>query len=365
MRIYDPVKVYFEKDCLIKYGNEIPGERILILTGRHSSKANGSLDELKGVLSGRELFVLDEVGANPTLSFVCDAADRFRDKGIDCVIGLGGGSAIDAAKAVAVLLANDKDSDIEKLFYADRNAAHLPIVAIPTTCGSGSEVTPFSVITDERVGMKRTIFTQLFACLAFADYKYLKTMPYKECVSTCFDAMAHNIESYLSANANTFNRFNSVKGLHLFRDIKDCLLSKDAYAKAKDIEFEKMMGAALMGGYAITVNTTTIPHGLANRVPHELNIPHGLAVLMFIPGFMRQYNDQNAVSKLLEYMGFDSMDSFEEYILKVTGPLEIPKTLWEDISTKMLSDTHKLKSYPYVLTKEKLDAYPCKLMKLV
>lgn len=286
MKLYNPTKVYFEKDCVAKYGREIVGKHVLILTGRYSSKGNGSLNDVTaGIRAGVKISVFDEVEPDPTVATVVRAADRYRGTRVDMCIGVGGGSAIDAAKAVAVLLASDGRADIEKLFFADRDVPHLPIAAVPTTCGTGSEVTPFSVLTDTQRYTKRTIFTQLYPQLALIDHKYLRTIPYRECVSTCVDALAHLIEAFLSSRANGYNRFYSITGLRLFQEIKGCISSPGRFDEIDDSVREKLMACAMFGGYAIAANGTGIPHGLANSMPHELKISHGRSVIMFVPGF--------------------------------------------------------------------------------
>lgn len=362
MKLYNPTKVYFEKDCVAKYGGEIAGKRTLVLTGRHSSRVNNSLDDVLAALGGdANVYVFDEIEPDPAISTVLRAAREYRGAGVEVCVGVGGGSSIDAAKAVAVLLANDEDADIEKLFFADRNAARLPVVAVPTTCGTGSEVTPFSVLTDTEKGTKRTIFSQLYPELALVDSKYLRTIPYKECVSTCVDALAHLIEAFLSSRANDYNRFYSLTGLGLFGEYRRSIESPEAFASAGDDTREKMMACALFGGYAIASNGSGIPHGLANTVTHELKISHGRSVILFIPGFLRGFQNQEDVSRILRALGFGSVDELEDFLLSILGCVEMPERLWKGEVDKMLSNAHKLSSYPYTMTREILESYPGKL----
>lgn len=365
MRLYNPTRVYFEKDCVAKYGGEIAGKHILVLTGKSSSKANGSLDDvIAGIGADAKLSVFDEVEPDPTVTTVMRAADRYRGTGVDMCIGVGGGSAIDAAKAVALLLADDGSTDVEKLFFADRNARHLPIAAVPTTCGTGSEVTPFSVLTDTERKTKRTIFTQLYPKLALLDCRYLRTIPYQECVSTSVDALAHLIEALLSSRANRYNRFYSITGLGLFREIKDCISSPERFEEIDDSAREKLMACAMFGGYAIAANGSGIPHGLANSITHALQISHGRSVILFIPGFLRNYQNRADVVQIMEILGFDDVDAFEDYLYQLLGCVQMPEKLWNDEMEKMLSNAHKLSSYPYEMTGEILRRYPGKLFQM-
>ena len=189
MKIYNPTTVFLENDAVKKYLSTIPYSNVLILTNNASSRLNHSLDDVMSVLADKSVTLFDEVESNPSISTVLKVTRMVRNKNIDACIGIGGGSSIDAAKAVSLLLCYPDDADIEELFYRERNAKHLPIIAIPTTCGTGSEVTPFSVLTDDRIGSKRTIFSQLYPELALIDQKYIKTLPYKVCLSTAVDAL--------------------------------------------------------------------------------------------------------------------------------------------------------------------------------
>ena len=362
MKIYNPVKVFFEEDCILKYANEIPGHNILVLTGRNSSKANGSLDDLVKALGDRNVLVYNEINANPSLTSVIQIADKFRDSSIDVCIGLGGGSSIDAAKAVSILLSYEKGIDVESLFFKERNAKHLPIVAIPTTCGSGSEVTPYSVLTDDRVCSKRTIFSQLYPLLSFVDYKYLGTIPYKEFVATSLDALCHLVESSLSTRANELSRFYSEKGLCLFNNVKEYIESPSNFAMIDDHVREISMAISLLGGFSIALNGTSLPHGLANTIPYELKIPHGISVVIFLPGYLKNYKDKKLVNRLLNISGFGDLDRFEEYLFSIIGPTQVSQTMWEEIVSSMLDNPHKLSSYPYEMNKEVLNEYKSKLL---
>ncbi|MCH5199496.1 MAG: iron-containing alcohol dehydrogenase [Oscillospiraceae bacterium] len=359
MKLYNPTKVYFENGCVAKYGNEIVGKRILILTGKNSSKANHSLDDVTdGVGADAQIAVFDEVESDPSIAAVVKAAKQYRNFKADVCIGVGGGSAIDAAKAVAVLLANDENADIERLFFEERKARHLPVVAVPTTCGTGSEVTPFSVLTDTEKNTKRTIFSQLYPQLALVDPRYLRTISYKDCVSTCADALSHLIEAFLSSRANDYNRLYSTAGLNLFGEFKDHLSEPGKFEKAGDTVREKMMACAMLGGYAIAANGTSIPHGLANTITHDLKISHGRSVILFIPGYLRNFENREAVDRIVKMLGFGSVDELEDYLHFILGSVSVPEKLWHSEIEKMLSNTHKLSSYPYEMTRDILEKYP-------
>ena len=365
MKIYNPTKVFFEDDSVIKKLKNTNYSNILIITDGVSSRMNHSLEDVMIALQGKEVLLFDEVESNPSINTVLKIAKMARNKGIEACVGIGGGSSIDAAKATALLLCYPEDVDIECLFYCERNAKHLPIIAIPTTCGTGSEVTPFSVLTDDKTNSKRTIFSQLYPEMALIDKKYIKTLPYKVCISTVIDALSHLIEACLSSRANDYNRYYSYEGLKLFSNIKDFIVDEKTFCSADDTIREKMMAMAMFGGYAIASNGSSIPHGLANTITHQLNIPHGRSVILFMPGYLKAYKNQSIVSSILKLAGFIDVREFEEYLLVVVGSVDIPKQLWEEEIEKMMANSHKLSSYPFEMTREILNSYPSKIFKII
>ncbi len=365
MKLYNPTKVYFENECLAKYGHEIAGKRVLILTGRASSKRNHSLQDVVDNLDvGAEVALFDEVESDPSIETVVRAARENRGFAPDVCIGIGGGSAIDAAKAVAVLLANDEGADVEHLFYAERNAAYLPVMAVPTTCGTGSEATPFSVLTDAAQGTKRTLLTWVYPQISFVDYKYLRTIPYRECVSTCLDALSHLVESYLSAWSTEYNRFYSTEGLRLFGEYKGFIAGPERFEAVDDAIREKMMAASMFGGFAITANGSSLPHGLARTITHAMGISHGRSVTMFLPGYLRSFEEQEGVGAVLRLLGFESIDELEDYLYAIVGCVRVPEGAWRDSMRQMLANTRKLSTFPYDATEDVFMRYEGKLFQI-
>ena len=149
MNFYMPTKVYHEREAVENHRGEMAllGKRALIVTGRHSSRENGALQDVTEALeqTNTAYLLYDKVGENPTVESVMEAALLGRREGADFVIGVGGGSPMDAAKAIALMIQN-RDSSEEVLYQAVSLRA-LPVVAVPTTCGTGSEVTPYAILT--------------------------------------------------------------------------------------------------------------------------------------------------------------------------------------------------------------------------
>lgn len=187
------------------------GKKALIVTGRKSAKASGALDDVLAALS-TDYVIFDQVENNPRVDTTVRGGKLARDSGCDFVIAIGGGSPLDAAKAIAVLAVND----VEPLtLYTDgwSNKA-LPIAAVPTTAGTGSEVTQYAVLTiDEEETKKGLRGPDLFPTKAFLDPKYTQSLPLDVTVDTAVDALSHLVEGYLSNRASPMSCSRGVKDM--------------------------------------------------------------------------------------------------------------------------------------------------------
>lgn len=278
----------FGSGCVSENGAELKalGSRAMIVTGKHSSRINGSLAAVEQALqaNGQTYVIFDEIEENPSVETVAVAAGIAVKEQVDFFVAVGGGSPMDASKAISLLAANPSAIDhAEERLYHPEPMQGYPVAAVPTTSGTGSEVTPYAILTRHDLHTKQSIAHKWFADLAFVDAGYLKTSSYENMVSTCVDALAHLIESYLNTNANAYNRIYSAEGLRIWGSAKEYLLSSGI--KIPDEGYETFMHASVVAGMAIAHTGTSIPHGLSYPVTYELGIPHGKAVGFFLPGF--------------------------------------------------------------------------------
>lgn len=305
---------------------------------------------------GQTYVIFDEIEENPSVETVAVAAGIAVKEQVDFFVAVGGGSPMDASKAISLLAANPSAIDhAEERLYHPELMQGYPVAAVPTTSGTGSEVTPYAILTRHDLHTKQSIAHKWFADLAFVDAGYLKTSSYENMVSTCVDALAHLIESYLNTNANAYNRIYSAEGLRIWGSAKEYLLSSGI--KIPDEGYETFMHASVVAGMAIAHTGTSIPHGLSYPVTYELGIPHGKAVGFFLPGFLRFYNNQKRVAEVLELLGFENRAEFIAYLDKLLGKPQIPEKLWEEDVQKLLQNPAKLKNYPFEMTEEILKKY--------
>ncbi len=276
---------------------------------------------------------------------------------VDFFVAVGGGSPMDASKAISLLQRIHRQSIMQRSVFIIRSRCRsYPVAAVPTTSGTGSEVTPYVILTRHDLHTKQSIAHKWFADLAFVDAGYLKTSSYENMVSTCVDALAHLIESYLNTNANAYNRIYSAEGLRIWGSAKEYLLSSGI--KIPDEGYETFMHASVVAGMAIAHTGTSIPHGLSYPVTYELGIPHGRQSDFSCRDFSRFYNNQKRVAEVLELLGFENRAEFIAYLDKLLGKPQIPEELWweEDVQ-KLLQNPAKLKNYPFEMTEEILKKY--------
>ena len=183
-----PVSYYLEENCIKNHKKEILecGKKPLIVTGKHSSKLNGSLYDLISILEDYALF--DQVNENPTVNLCEKGARMGLEQKVDYVIGLGGGSSMDAAKAIALLIKNpDENKDC---FYQKKELSHLDVICIPTTCGTGSEVTNVAVASIPSLNLKKGIADEeTYADIAVLIPESLQGLPDKVFATSSVDAL--------------------------------------------------------------------------------------------------------------------------------------------------------------------------------
>ena len=157
-----PTKLYFGKDCITQSGDVLQsfGKKALLVTGKHSAKVNGSQQAITDKLTelGISWVLFDEVESNPSIATVRKAAAFGKEQGIDFIIAIGGGSPMDAGKVIALLCTNELD---DTQLFTGPYKAPLPIIAVPTTSGTGSEVTEYAILTNVHAGTKQSVANSL------------------------------------------------------------------------------------------------------------------------------------------------------------------------------------------------------------
>ncbi|MEM2106384.1 MAG: iron-containing alcohol dehydrogenase [Candidatus Bathyarchaeia archaeon] len=325
-----PVRVVFG-DCLSQIGAfaaELGASRVLIVTGKRAMKEHGVLDRVIGLLKPIDVEVFDMVEPNPAMETFEEAHRTLRDRRCDLVVGLGGGSPIDVAKVAAAL--GNKDKSPAELFITPTriDGKGLPMIAVPTTSGTGSEVTPYSIVSDPENGTKKAANHQyLYPDIALVDPSLSRTMPRKVTADTGLDAISHAIESYWAKRSQPITDSLALEALrHILPNLRRaCEAPMDMEARSE------MALGALLAGMALSNAMATAAHSISYPLTVRFGVPHGLACALTLPSFIR-FNAPSIpgkVPRLLQTMGVGSIDEAAETLRRLMVDIGEPVRLSE------------------------------------
>ena len=272
----------------------------LIVTDKGVVKA-GIIDKVLQQLDTYAIF--DDVQPNPTDKNVMDGLDAYRENGCDSILGLGGGSPIDAAKGIRVLASNP--GHVSEYYYStDYDRDIPPLIAIPTTSGTGSEVSRGGVITDTGDNRKKIIISGA-PSLALVDPELTVSMPPALTAATGMDALSHSVEAYVAKSYNPLAGAIAIAGIELVAENL-----RDAVEDGTDIEARKNMAmASTMGALAFSKGLGAV-HSLAHQLSTEADVPHGIANAIMLPPVM-EFNLEAAAqdyADIAQAMGVDTRD---------------------------------------------------------
>ncbi|WDE11386.1 iron-containing alcohol dehydrogenase [Thalassomonas haliotis] len=231
----------------------------------------------------------------PTVASIQDGVIKARDGGYDCIIALGGGSPIDSAKAISILAVYGGEMK-DYRFPRQVTEQGLPVIAIPTTAGTGSEVTRFTVITDESNDEKMLCLGLGFMPVAaLVDYKLTLSLPPRITADTGIDALTHAIEAYVSKKASPYSDSQAISAIKLLAPNLRTSYHQGDNHQAR----EAMMLGATLAGIAFSNASVALVHGMSRPIGAFFHVPHGLSNAMLlpavtafsIPGAPRRYAD--------------------------------------------------------------------------
>ena len=301
-----PVDIYFGRKKTEVLSDLIKGYRRPALVV-DSFFAGSALEKRLGELCGTEL-VYSDISPNPDVAEVDRCAALLREKGADVIAAVGGGSAIDLAKAASVRA--EKISEYHGTGKAVPKE-HLPVIALPTTAGTGSEVTCVSVLTDRSTGKKCPINSESFyPKAAVIDPELTLTVPPGVTASTGIDVLCHAVEGYWSRGHQPICDAIAV---HAARLVLDHL--PRAFSAPDDIEArERLAEASVMAGLAFTLPKTTAPHACSFPLTGIYGIPHGEACGLTLDSFVRVNSADPRTQQLSRLLGFGNAELFAEHI---------------------------------------------------
>ncbi|WP_288326444.1 iron-containing alcohol dehydrogenase [uncultured Clostridium sp.] len=322
---YSPTRLLFGVGQLNNLREQkLPGKKALVvISNGKSTKENGYLKRCEEELNaaGVENVLFDKVEANPLKSTVMTGAKCARENNCDFVVALGGGSVMDASKAIAAMATND--GDLWDYINGGTGKGQellnnpLPVVAITTTAGTGSEVDQWGVVTNEETNEKIGFGgpDSLYPVLAIVDPELMKSVPAKFTAYQGFDALFHSVECYISVAANLMSDMYALTaienvGKYLERAVKD----------GNDIEArEHMAFANTLSGTVMTISACTSEHSMEHAMSaYHQDLPHGAGLIMLSKEYYKHFINQHVCDdkfiKMAKALGMEDAKSPEDFI---------------------------------------------------
>jgi acetaldehyde dehydrogenase/alcohol dehydrogenase len=309
-----PKSIYFRRGSLPIAMTDLEGKQRAMIVTDGFLFANGYIDELQDILEskGMTVQVFHEVEADPTLSIIQKGAAACNTFNPDVILAVGGGSPMDAAKIMWVLYEHPETDfedlamrfmDIRKRIYKfPEMGKKAELVCITTTSGTGSEVTPFAVVTDDNTGKKYPLADYaLTPNMAVIDANLVMDMPKSLCAFGGYDAVTHAMEAYVSMLANEYSDGQALQALKL---LKEYLPSSYHNGKNDAVAREKVHNAATIAGIAFANSFLGVCHSMAHKIGNEFHLPHGLANALLLTNTIR-FNATNKPTKQGTFSQYD------------------------------------------------------------
>ncbi|SPF40422.1 iron-containing alcohol dehydrogenase YiaY [Candidatus Desulfosporosinus infrequens] len=328
-KYYMPTRVIIGKDCITKHSELFLtlGKKALIVTGAQSAKQNGSEKDVKTALEagGIPYLVFDKVMSNPTIACVYEGAALAKEQGVDFIIAIGGGSPMDAGKAIALLAAQDIEE--ENLFSGNYENRVLPMALVPTTAGTGSEVTQYSILTNAKAQTKTSIASDLlFPTVTFLDAKYTEQLGVVTTINTAIDALSHAVEGMLSTRASIVSDALAVASI---RTIMKCVPDMLQALQSSEFVFnqkqrEQLLQASLMAGMVIAQTGTTAVHAMGYSLTYFKDIDHGRANGLLLGVYLKLVEkvEPELAGRILAAMNFSEAEQLLELLNRLLGEKE-------------------------------------------
>lgn len=305
---------YKAKNVMIVYDNGV----------KMAGIAEKVIEEVKK--ANVDITIFDGVIPNPTNEVVEEAAEIAKKANIDVFVAVGGGSSIDLTKAVNILMTNPgKIGEYGGMNLVKENV--LPLIAIPTTAGTSSEITNVVALTDTQAVCKYVIIdNKIVADKVIADPEFTKTMPPSVTAATGMDAITHAVESYISNMATPLTKYHSIRGLQIFYENLPKAVENGSDMKAR----EQMMLGCIVAGFGFSNANLGLVHGIAHTLSAHFHLAHGVANATVLP-YVMEFDAESCPEEMVELA--------KAINLSLTGNIEEDKYV---LSKELLNMTKKV-----------------------
>lgn len=324
INFYMPTKVIMGVGCIEqnKALFKTLGKKAMLVTGAKSAKLNGSQQDVIKALESLEIayIIYDKVMSNPTIDCAYEGAKLAKEESVDFVIAIGGGSPMDAAKAIALLAAQEVAT--EDLFSGNYQDKVLPMVHIPTTAGTGSEVTQYAILTNDKAKTKTSIATPfIFPKIAFCDPSYMMALGKTTTINTAIDALSHAVEGMLSVRATSLTDALAAESIRAITSCYQALKQGKLNLEQRGI----LLYASSLAGIVIAHTGTTAVHSMGYSLTYFRDIDHGRANGLLMTNFFRfvAKTKPELINKVLKEIDLKDIDAFEKWIDELLGKKEV------------------------------------------
>ncbi len=312
--------------------------KIFLVADQDAYRFSGAKESLESCLSEYEVTLFDGFELNPKLEDVIEGIKKFRGSPCDITIAIGGGSAIDVAKLVASFAAQSEDPKDIICGEKEITSKGVPVIAVPTTAGTGSEATHFAVVYIDHVKYS-VAHDYLLPDYFIVDPSLTMSLPALVTMSSGLDALCQGIESYWSVNSTEESRSYAKQSIRLaWKNLKETVLISSGANR------EAMCLASHLAGKGINISKTTAPHAFSYAITTYYHVPHGAAVALTLPEFFKFNSDvkdddcqdsrglqfvKNRISDLLEIMECHSVEEFINQFKLLQRSIHAPSSLNE------------------------------------
>lgn len=323
-----PTKIVFEDGAAFHAGDQVKGESVLVISDPFLYQS-GVARKIGESLGGRRVAYFSQIEPNPSCESVDAAAHAARDAGARCVIGLGGGSSLDVAKVVACLVSNP-GSIYDYYGGGTKQLEHreAQLICIPTTAGTGSEVTNVGVFTNRKTGKKVPMLSPLFwPDIALVDSALTHTLPAAVTASTGMDAFCHAIEAYWNRESQPMCDMLAMRAMKLILEN-----IKTAYDSPQDAQARRNMSlASMLAGVAFSQTRTTGIHAVSFPLTVEFGLSHGEACSITLPAFIRisEEKKQKKMRELCGWLGFADVPALAQAVEDLMRSMKMRTRLHE------------------------------------
>lgn len=310
---HNPVKVLFQPGASGRLETLVGQPRVTLVT-TPGFRRRGLVATLTQSFGERLVAVVDDVAANPDVLAVKSQAQRLRDAKPDVLLAYGGGSTIDTAKAIARILSQDDDSNLDSVLFGNANLERspaLPVVAVPTTAGTGAEVTPFGTVWNHAEKKKYSVVgDDLYPRLAILDPEVTLQLPIELTTTSALDAVSHALESTWNRNATPVTLGLATRALQL-----SMAALPEVQQRPNDTAVRAtLLQASMLAGLAISQSRTALAHAISYPVTANFGLPHGLACSFTLPELLK-FNadaDDGRLRQLSQSLGYENADALAD-----------------------------------------------------